>query len=127
LNLGTEEHHKKWLPSILDLSMPGAFAMTEIGHGSDVASIGTTATYIPETDEFEIHTPFKAAWKDYLGNAAVHGRAATVFAQLIVNGTNHGVHCLYVPLRDENGEFLPGVGGEDDGRKGGLNGIDNGR
>ncbi|RKQ34196.1 acyl-CoA dehydrogenase family protein [Kocuria tytonis] len=127
LNLGTEEHHQKWLPSILDLSMPGAFAMTEIGHGSDVASIGTTATYIPETDEFEIHTPFKAAWKDYLGNAAVHGRAATVFAQLIVNGTNHGVHCLYVPLRDENGEFLPGVGGEDDGRKGGLNGIDNGR
>ncbi|MCG7425490.1 acyl-CoA dehydrogenase [Kocuria rhizophila] len=127
LNLGTEEHHEKWLPSILDLSMPGAFAMTEIGHGSDVASIGTTATYIPETDEFEIHTPFKAAWKDYLGNAAVHGRAATVFAQLIVNGTNHGVHCLYVPLRDENGEFLPGVGGEDDGRKGGLNGIDNGR
>ena len=127
LNLGTEEHHQKYLPSILDLSTPGVFAMTEIGHGSDVASIGTTATYIPESDEFEIHTPFKAAWKDYLGNAAVHGRAAAVFAQLIVKGVNHGVHCLYVPLRDEDGNFLPGVGGEDDGRKGGLNGIDNGR
>jgi len=32
-----------------------------------------------------------------------------------------------VPLRDENGAFLPGIGGEDDGLKGGLNGIDNGR
>lgn len=127
LQLGTEEHHKKWLPGIMSLEIPGAFAMTETGHGSDVAAAGTTATYDPETEEFVIHTPFRAAWKDYLGNAAVHGIAATVFAQLITNGVNHGVHCFYVPLRDENGDFLPGVGGEDDGLKGGLNGIDNGR
>lgn len=127
LHLGTEEHHNKWLPGVLDLSIPGAFAMTEIGHGSDVAAVGTTATYDPETEEFVIHTPFRGAWKDYLGNAALHGIAATVFAQLITNGVNHGVHCFYVPIRDENGNFLPGVGGEDDGLKGGLNGIDNGR
>ena len=50
-----------------------------------------------------------------------------MFAQLIVEGVNHGVHALFVPLRDDQGEFLPGVGGEDDGHKGGLNGIDNGR
>ena len=127
LHLGTEEHHNKWLPGVLDLSIPGAFAMTEIGHGSDVAAVGTTATYDPETEEFVIHTPFRGAWKDYLGNAALHGIAATVFAQLITNGVNHGVHCFYVPIRDENGNFLEGVGGEDDGLKGGLNGIDNGR
>jgi acyl-CoA oxidase len=125
--LGTEEHHEKWLPGAMSLEIPGAFAMTETGHGSDVAAIGTTATYDPETEEFVIHTPFRGAWKDYLGNAALHGIAATVFAQLITNGVNHGVHCFYVPIRDENGEFLPGVGGEDDGVKGGLNGIDNGR
>ena len=127
LQLGTKEHHDKWLPGIMSLEIPGAFAMTETGHGSDVAAIGTTATYDPETEEFVIHTPFRGAWKDYLGNAALHGIAATVFAQLITNGVNHGVHCFYVPLRDENGEFLPGIGGEDDGLKGGLNGIDNGR
>jgi acyl-CoA oxidase len=51
LQLGTEEHHKKWLPGIMNLEIPGAFAMTEIGHGSDVAAVGTTATYDPETDE----------------------------------------------------------------------------
>ncbi|HRA09327.1 MAG TPA: acyl-CoA dehydrogenase family protein, partial [Microbacteriaceae bacterium] len=125
--LGTKEHHDKWLPGIMSLEIPGAFAMTETGHGSDVASASTTATYDPETEEFVIHTPFRAAWKEYLGNAAVDGIAATVFAQLITNGVNHGVHCFYVPIRDANGEFLPGVGGEDDGLKGGLNGIDNGR
>ncbi|QEW01789.1 acyl-CoA dehydrogenase [Microbacterium lushaniae] len=127
LQLGTQEHHDKWLPGIMSLEIPGAFAMTETGHGSDVAAIGTTATYDPETEEFVINTPFRGAWKDYLGNAALHGIAATVFAQLITNGVNHGVHCFYVPLRDDNGDFLPGIGGEDDGLKGGLNGIDNGR
>ncbi|WP_375386248.1 acyl-CoA dehydrogenase [uncultured Microbacterium sp.] len=127
LQLGTKEHHDKWLPGIMNLDIPGAFAMTETGHGSDVAAVGTTATYDLETEEFVIHTPFRGAWKDYLGNAALHGIAATVFAQLITGGVNHGVHCFYVPLRDEHGEFLDGIGGEDDGLKGGLNGIDNGR
>ncbi|WP_149204568.1 acyl-CoA dehydrogenase [Actinotalea subterranea] len=133
LHLGTQEHHERLLPAAMSVDVPGAFAMTETGHGSDVASIGTTATYDAATQEFVIHTPFRAAWKDYLGNAALHGTAAVVFAQLITAGpgeepVNHGVHAFYVPLRDPaTGELLPGVSGEDDGLKGGLNGIDNGR
>jgi acyl-CoA oxidase len=126
LHLGTRDHHERLLPGAMSLAVPGAFAMTETGHGSDVASIGTTATYDEAAQEFIIHTPFRGAWKDYLGNAALHGIAAVVFAQLITKGVNHGVHAFYVPIRDANG-FLPGVGGEDDGLKGGLNGIDNGR
>ncbi|WP_382309722.1 acyl-CoA dehydrogenase [Herbiconiux sp. UC225_62] len=128
LHLGTEYHHKAFLPAIMSLEVPGAFAMTETGHGSDVAAIGTTATYDEATGEFVLHTPFRGAWKDYLGNAAVDGLAAVVFAQLVTKNVNHGVHAFYVPIRDAaTGEFLPGVGGEDDGLKGGLNGIDNGR
>ena len=127
LHLGTRTHHEKWLPDVMSLKLPGAFAMTEIGHGSDVASIGTTATYDPATEEFEIHTPFAGAWKEFLGNAALHGQAAVVFAQLITKGVNHGVHAFFVPIRTPDGEMLPGVGSEDDGVKGGLNGIDNGR
>ena len=52
-----------------------------------------------------------------------------MFAQLITRGVNHGVHAFYVPICATRtpGEFLPGIGGEDDGIKGGLNGIDNGR
>ncbi|MBL3685991.1 acyl-CoA dehydrogenase [Leucobacter zeae] len=127
LHLGTQQHHERWLPDVMSLKLPGAFAMTEIGHGSDVASIGTTATYDPEAQEFEIHTPFAGAWKEFLGNAALHGQAAVVFAQLITQGVNHGVHAFFVPIRTPDGEMLPGVGSEDDGVKGGLNGIDNGR
>ncbi len=133
LHLGTEHHHDTFLPDAMHLRVPGAFAMTETGHGSDVASIGTTAEYDADAQEFVIHTPFRGAWKDYLGNAAVHGTAAVVFAQLVTAApgqprVNHGVHAFYVPLRDpRTHEFLPGIGGEDDGVKGGLNGIDNGR
>lgn len=133
LHLGTAGHHERLLPAAMSVDVPGAFAMTETGHGSDVASIGTTATYDPETETFDLHTPFRGAWKDYLGNAALHGTAAVVFAQLVTarageRRVNHGVHAFYVPIRDpQTGEFLPGIGGEDDGHKGGLNGIDNGR
>ena len=128
MHLGTAEHHTKWLPGIMNLDIPGCFAMTETGHGSDVASIATTATYEPATEEFIINTPFRAAWKDYIGNAANDGLGAVVFAQLVTRGVNHGVHAFYVDLRDpDTKEFLPGIGGEDDGIKGGLNGIDNGR
>src|SRR5690606_11293772 len=132
MHLGTEHHHRTFLPGAVDLSVPGAFAMTEIGHGSDVASIRTTATYDPETEEVVLHTPFRAAWNDYLGNAALHGVAAVVFAQLITQGVNHGVHAFYTPIREVGpdgraGALLPGVASEDDGLKGGLNGIDNGR
>lgn len=127
LHLGTRPHHEQWLPDVMSLKLPGAFAMTEIGHGSDVASVGTTATYDPETEEFVIHTPFTGAWKEFLGNAALHGQAAVVFAQLITQDVNHGVHAFFVPIRTPDGTLLPGVGSEDDGVKGGLNGIDNGR
>ncbi|MEK0156764.1 acyl-CoA dehydrogenase [Arthrobacter oryzae] len=128
MHLGTEEHHARWLPGIMNLDIPGCFAMTETGHGSDVASIATTATFDPDAQEFIVNTPFRAAWKDYIGNAAIDGLGAVVFAQLVTNGVNHGVHAFYVDLRDpDTKEFLPGVGGEDDGVKGGLNGIDNGR
>ena len=128
LHLGNEEHQNQWLPGIMNLEIPGCFAMTEIGHGSDVASIATTATYNQATQEFSINTPFRAAWKEYIGNAAVDGLAAVVFAQLITRGVNHGVHAFYVQLRDpKTKEFLPGVQGRDDNIKGGLNGIDNGQ
>jgi acyl-CoA oxidase len=127
LHLGNESHHRKYLEDIMSAELPGCFAMTESGHGSDVQRLGTTVTFDSDTSEFVVNTPDEMSRKDYIGNAARHGRMAVVFGQLEVNGEGHGVHALLVPLRDEEGNPLPGVTLEDCGDKIGLNGVDNGR
>lgn len=127
-NLGTERHHEKYVPKIINLELLGCFAMTETGHGSDVQSLETTATYDPETQEFIIDSPTATSRKDYIGGAAETARVAAVFAQLITpDGEGHGVHCFVVPIRDDDGNDLPGVTTSDNHYKGGLPGVDNGR
>jgi acyl-CoA oxidase len=127
LHLGTERHHERYLSDVAKMDLPGCFAMTETGHGSNVQALQTTATYDPDTQEFVVHTPHDDARKDYIGNAARDGRMAVVFAQLIAGGEQRGVHALLVPIRDEAGAPCDGVRLEDCGAKLGLNGVDNGR
>src|SRR5215217_7936316 len=122
LHLGTRGHHERYLADITSLRLPGCFAMTETGHGSNVQALRTTATYDDEAGEFVIHTPDADARKDYIGNAARDGRMAAVFAQLVVGGEPRGVHALLVPIRDERDRVLPGVAIEDCGPKLGLDG-----
>lgn len=124
--LGSERHHAL-LPRVASLDLLGCFAMTEVGHGSNVMDLETLATFDPERGDFVVHTPSEKARKDYIGNAARDGRMATVFAQLVVGGERHGVHALLVPIRDESGAPMPGVRIADCGPKVGLNGVDNGR
>ncbi|MEN0047279.1 MAG: acyl-CoA dehydrogenase [Bacteroidota bacterium] len=124
--LGTKKHHDKYLEATGKIELLGCFAMTETGHGSNVRQLETTATYVPETDSFIVHSPRHQSGKEYIGNA-LHSTMASVFCQLIVNGENHGIHAVLVPLRDENGSLLEGIKVEDNGYKMGLNGVDNGR
>lgn len=124
--LGTKKHHDQYLADAGTAKLLGCFAMTETGHGSNVRGIKTTATYDKETDSIIIHTPGKNDNKEYIGNA-LHSKMASVFAQLIVNGKNEGVHAVLVPLRDTDHKVLPGITVEDNGYKLGLNGVDNGK
>ncbi len=126
-NLGTQSHHDAYVKDLINLDLLGCFAMTESGHGSDVQSLETTATFDPSSQEFVINSPTVSSRKDYIGGAARHAQVAAVFAQLITKGEGHGVHCFVVPLRDDKGDDLPGVTTSDDGHKGGLGGVDNGR
>ncbi|HEX6135166.1 MAG TPA: acyl-CoA dehydrogenase [Longimicrobiales bacterium] len=125
--LGTRAHHERYLRDVASLALPGCFAMTETAHGSNVRDIQTTAHYDAAAREFIIHTPVPDARKDYIGNAARHGRLAVVFAQLHTETGHHGVHAFLVPIRAEDGAALPGVTLDDCGLKAGLNGVDNGR
>lgn len=125
-NLGTEWHHKTFLPDAVSVALPGCFAMTELNHGSDVQNLETRITWVADTGEFDVHTPHERARKAYIGNAARDGRMAVVFGQLLVDELERGVHAILVPIRDEHGNDLPGVTTGDHGYKGGLLGVDNG-
>jgi acyl-CoA oxidase len=125
-SLGTEKHYAKYLKDIGSLKIPGCFAMTETHHGSNVKGLETTATYNHANQSFTIHTPNKNAQKEYIGNAAVHGQMATVFAKLIIDNHDYGVNAFVVPLRDASGNTLNGITIGDCGHKMGLNGVDNG-
>ena len=126
VNLGTSWHHETFLPDLIPCRLLGCFAMTELGHGSDVSSIETIITWLPESEEYEITSPTPGSRKAYIGNAGRDGRMAVVFGQLEVAGHGEGVHAVLVPIRDAQGEDLPGVTTGDQGHKGGLLGVDNG-
>ncbi|KAK7369369.1 hypothetical protein VNO80_11406 [Phaseolus coccineus] len=133
LNLGTKKHKDKYFDGIDNLDYPGCFAMTELHHGSNVQGLQTVATFDVITDEFIIDTPNDGAIKWWIGNAAVHGKFATVFARLKLptydtkGVTDMGVHAFIVPIRDmKTHQQLPGIEIHDCGHKVGLNGVDNG-
>lgn len=125
--LGTKKHHDKYFQGIDDLSMPGCFGMTELGHGSNVMGIETTAVFDPRTREFVINTPSNEASKYWIGGAGQHCRHCAVFAQLTINGKWEGPHVFIVRIRSDDGATMPNVRLKDLGAKLGLNGVDNGQ
>jgi len=72
-----------------------------------------------------VNTPTPLAQKYWITNGACHAKHIVVFAQLIVDGKNEGIHGVLVRCRGDNLEPLTGVTVEDMGHKMGLNGVDN--
>eukprot|EP00252_Welwitschia_mirabilis_P015228 TRINITY_DN33496_c0_g1_i1.p1 TRINITY_DN33496_c0_g1~~TRINITY_DN33496_c0_g1_i1.p1 ORF type:complete len:663 (-),score=132.97 TRINITY_DN33496_c0_g1_i1:218-2206(-) len=127
---GTDGQQKKWLPLAYRLQIIGCYAQTEIGHGSNVQGLETTATFDPASDEFVLNSPTltsKKWWPGGLGKASTH---AVVYARLITNGQDHGVHGFIVQIRSlEDHRPLPGITVADVGTKfgnGAYNTMDNG-
>ncbi|XP_022957805.1 peroxisomal acyl-coenzyme A oxidase 1-like [Cucurbita moschata] len=127
---GTEEQLQKWLPLAYKMKIIGCYAQTELGHGSNVQGLETTATFDPKTDEFVIHSPTLTSskwWPGGLGKVSTH---AVVFARLITNGQDYGVHGFIVQIRSlEDHTVLPGITIGDIGMKfgnGAYNTMDNG-
>lgn len=134
VSLCDEEQQAKWLPLCRDWKMIGCYAQTEIGHGSNVRALETTATFLPENKGGEpggnwvINSPTLTshkAWPGTLGRTANH---AMVIARLIDgNGVDRGIHNFLVPLRSmTDHKLLPGVLTGDLGPKIGYNTMDNG-
>ena len=105
----------------------GCFAMTELGHGSNVSGFVTTATYDHKTREIVFNTPNSMGAKWWIGGLAKTANMAIVHAKLIVGGVDHGLHAFVLQVRDyDTHDTLPGITIGDCGPKTGLDGIDNG-
>lgn len=134
-SLCDDEQLAEWLPLCRDWRMIGCYAQTELGHGSNVRALETTATFLPESKggmkgggSFVIHSPTLTStkfWPGTLGRTANH---AMVIARLIDGqGIDRGVHNFLVPLRRMTDHtLLPGVTTGDIGPKIGFNVMDNG-
>ena len=134
VSLCDEEQQAEWLPLCRDWRMIGCYAQTELGHGSNVRALETTATFLPERDggqpggSFVINSPTLTStkfWPGTLGRTANH---AMVIARLIDgDGVDRGMHNFLVPLRSmDTHMLLPGVTTGDIGPKIGYNVMDNG-
>ncbi|KIW06482.1 uncharacterized protein PV09_02918 [Verruconis gallopava] len=89
-----EEQRAYWIPKIEKWEIIGAYAQTELGHGSNVRGIECTATWDHAAKEFVLHSPTITAskwWNGTLGLTATH---AVVVAQLIIPRKDGSVqHC----------------------------------
>jgi len=126
-NQGDDEQRAKWLPLAKTFKILGAYAQTELGHGSNVQGLETVATYDKATQEFIIDSPTLTSrkwWPGGLGKTANH---AIVHARLFLDGKDVGVQAFLVQLRSlKDHEPLPGIEVGDIGPKVGFNAIDNG-
>ena len=126
-----DEQKGWWLWPAITCQIIGCYAQTELGHGSNVRGLATTATYDKQTQEFVIDTPTLQSmkwWPGTLGKLATH---AIVYAQLLLpneKGTieEKGVHAFMMQIRDENHHPLPGIEVGDLGPKQGDNANDTG-
>ena len=115
------------MPQIKNVDMIGCYAQTELGHGSNVAALETTATLDKATDEFVIHTPTITATKYWPGDLGRFTSHAIVFARLIIDGKDYGVQPFLTQTRDvDTWKLRPGVKAGDLGPKIGYQSKDNG-
>ncbi|CAO3698935.1 unnamed protein product [Rhizopus stolonifer] len=122
-----DEQKKLFLEPALNHQIIGCYAQTELGHGSNVQGIETTATYIPETNEFELHSPTLTSSKWWIGGLGKAANHAIVMARLITDGKDLGPHPFCVQIRSlENHVPLKGITVGDIGPKFGFNSVDNG-
>ncbi|BDA40509.1 Peroxisomal acyl-coenzyme A oxidase 1 [Coccomyxa sp. Obi] len=127
LSQASPDQQAEWLPKALGLKLIGTYAQTELGHGTFVRGLQTTATYDPRSREFVIHTPTLTAtkwWPGGLGKTSTH---VVAMARLFIKGKDFGPHAFVVPIRDMATHLpLPGIKVGDIGPKFGYNGVDNG-
>eukprot|EP01129_Flabellula_baltica_P014140 TRINITY_DN6718_c0_g1_i1.p1 TRINITY_DN6718_c0_g1~~TRINITY_DN6718_c0_g1_i1.p1 ORF type:complete len:662 (-),score=162.81 TRINITY_DN6718_c0_g1_i1:13-1998(-) len=125
----SDEQKAKWLPLAENYQILGTYGQTELGHGSNLKSIETTAVYDRETQTFILNTPEHSSMKWWPGGMAKSVTHTIVMARLIIDGKDYGFNSFICQIRSlEDHTTLPGITLGDIGPKFGIwSSIDNGR
>lgn len=124
---GTIEQQAYWINRAWNLEIIGTYAQTELGHGTFIRGLETTATYDPLKEEFILHSPTLTSYKWWPGGLGHSANYAIVLAQLYTKGQCHGIHPFIVQLRDEDTHRpLQGIKIGEIGHKLGMNATNNG-
>ncbi|KAF2198728.1 acyl-CoA oxidase [Delitschia confertaspora ATCC 74209] len=124
---GTPEQHELYLKKAEKYEIIGCYAQTELGHGSNVRGLETTATWNSADKTFTIHSPYLTASKWWIGSLGRTANHAVVMAQLVIDGKSYGPHPFVVQIRDlKTHKPLENVHVGDIGPKFGYNTMDNG-
>ncbi|XP_072946847.1 acyl-coenzyme A oxidase 1-like isoform X2 [Epargyreus clarus] len=108
-------------------SRPSFCTWTELGHGTFIRGLETTATYDPETEEFVLHSPTLTSYKWWAGGLGKTANHCVVLAQMSTKGKCYGIHPFIVQIRDlETHMPLPGIKVGELGPRMGYNTADNG-
>lgn len=66
---GTVEQQEKWMYRAWNMEILGTYAQTELGHGTFLRGLQTTATFDVERQEFVLHSPSISAYKWWPGGS----------------------------------------------------------
>ena len=125
--LASDEQKELWLKDAKNLKIHGCYAQTELGHGSNVLGLETTANYDKASDEFILNTPSISAYKFWPGELGKFATHSIIFARLIIDEKDYGVQTFMVQIRRiEDHKLLPGIIAGDIGAKYGFEMKDNG-
>lgn len=67
MSMGTQQQQDEWLERAWNYKIIGSYVQTEIGHGTFVRGIETTATYDVDTKEFVFNSPTLSSFKFWPG------------------------------------------------------------
>ncbi|XP_056406303.1 peroxisomal acyl-coenzyme A oxidase 1 isoform X1 [Hyla sarda] len=127
LSQATPEQQERFFMPAWNLEIIGTYAQTEMGHGTHLRGLETTATFDPSTQEFILNSPTVSSIKWWPGGLGKTSNHAVVLAQLYTQGELKGLHAFIVPIRQMGThEPLPGVTVGDIGPKFGFDETDNG-
>ncbi|XP_009984459.1 PREDICTED: peroxisomal acyl-coenzyme A oxidase 2 [Tauraco erythrolophus] len=125
--LGSDKQVAKWIPLATQYQLIGSYAQTELGHGTYLQGLETTAVFDITTQEFILNTPKISAmkwWPGDMGRSATH---SLVFGQLYIHGKCYGVHPFIVQIRSlQDHSLCPGIIAGDIGPKMNFEHTDNG-